>query len=100
MTDRDEGVAQLEDAVDHRPLARLDEVALLGQVDQVAQLLLGVERALAEAATGGERVAEQDEQLGHRAEHAVERDREAGGASPTESACCSPTVLGATPIRT
>ena len=45
-----EGVAELEDGVDHLPLAALDHLALLGQVDQLAQLGLGRERAVAEAA--------------------------------------------------
>ena len=44
-----DGVAELEDRVDHRPLAVLDELVLLGQVDQLAQLGLGRERPVAEA---------------------------------------------------
>ena len=42
-------VAEREDRVDHLALAVLDHAALLGQVDQLAQLDLGGERALAEA---------------------------------------------------
>ena len=45
----DDGVAELEDRVDHLALAVLDHAALLGQVDQLAQLDLGGERALPEA---------------------------------------------------
>ena len=54
-------------------LAGLDDAALLGHVDQLAQLDLGGERAVAEAAAGRDRVAEQDQQRGHRAEHPAER---------------------------
>ena len=90
----DDGVAELEDRVDHLPLAGLDEVALLGQVDQVAQLRLGVERALAEAAAGGERVAEQDQQPRHRAEHPVERHRESGGGQADRVGVLQPDGAG------
>ena len=45
----DQGVAELEDRVDHPALGRLDHPRLLRQVDQLAQLGLGRERALAEA---------------------------------------------------
>src|SRR4051794_12278689 len=58
----DQRVAELEDRVDHLPLAGLDDAARLGQVDQLAQLGLGGERALAEAASGGQRVSQQDQQ--------------------------------------
>ena len=44
-----DGVAELEDRVDHLALAGLDERALAGQVDQVAQLGLGLERPVAVA---------------------------------------------------
>ena len=44
------GVAELEDRVDHLPLAGLDDRVLAGQVDQVAQLGLRGERAVPEAA--------------------------------------------------
>ncbi|MEI2779659.1 MAG: hypothetical protein V9G19_27615 [Tetrasphaera sp.] len=40
-------VAQLEDRVQHLPLLGLDERALAGQVEQVAQLGLALERAVA-----------------------------------------------------
>src|SRR3712207_7207340 len=45
-----DGVAQLEHRVDHVALAGLDDAALLGHVDQLAQLDLGGERPVAEAA--------------------------------------------------
>ena len=41
----DDRVAELEHRVDHGPLAGLDDLALLQQVHQAAQLLLGAERA-------------------------------------------------------
>ena len=44
-----DGVAELEDRVDHLALAGLDDRRRLGEVDQLAQLGLGRERALAEA---------------------------------------------------
>jgi hypothetical protein len=52
----------------------------LGQVDQVTQLGLRGERPVAEPLAGGQRVAEQDEQLGQRAEDAGQavHDRGAG----------------------
>ena len=63
-----DGVAELEDRVDHLPLAGLDHRGRLGEVDQLAQLGLGRERALAEAAARGDRVADQDQQPRDRAE--------------------------------
>jgi hypothetical protein len=41
----DDGVAELEDRVDHRPLGLLDDLVLLGDVDHLAQVILGHERA-------------------------------------------------------
>ena len=73
-----DGVAELEDRVDHLPLPRLDHRRRLGEVDELAQLGLGGERALAEAAAGGDRVADQDQQPRERAEDGgddVERRR-------------------------
>ena len=66
----DDGVAELEDGVDHPALAGLDDGRGLGQVDQLAQLGLGRERALAEAAARGDRVADQDQHPRDRAEDA------------------------------
>ena len=40
-----EGVAELEDGVDHLALVRLDDVRVAGHVDEVAQLALALERA-------------------------------------------------------
>ena len=57
-------VAELEDRVDHVALVVLDEPALLGEVDEVAQLRLGRERPVAEAAARRQGVAEHDEQSG------------------------------------
>jgi hypothetical protein len=65
--------------VDHRPLAGLDDVAGLGQVDQLTQLGLGGERSLAEAAARRDRVADQDQELRDRAEHLGEGDQHGGG---------------------
>ena len=64
--------------MDHHPLAVLDELVLLSQVDQVSQLGLGCERPVPEALARRERVADQDQQLGQRAEHARQRVDEAG----------------------
>ena len=63
-----ERVAELEDRRDHVALAALHDAALLGEVDQIAQLGFGRERAFAIAAARGDRVAEQDQQLRQRAE--------------------------------
>ena len=43
----DDGVAELEDRVDHLALVVLDDVGVAGHVDEVAQLGLGLERAVA-----------------------------------------------------
>ena len=69
----DERVAQLEHRVDHLALGLVDDAAGAGHVDQLAQLHLGGERALAEALAGRHRVADQDQQLGQRAEQRRER---------------------------
>ena len=55
------------------------DAALLGHVDELAQLDLGGERPVAEAAAGGDRVADQDQQGRHRAEDAAEQPDDAGG---------------------
>jgi hypothetical protein len=65
--------------VDHLALALVHYAALLGHVDQFAQLYLGRERALAEALAGGDRVAHEDQQLAQRAEHAAEDPDRRGG---------------------
>ena len=44
-----DGVAELEDRVDHLALVGLDHARVAGQVDQVAQLGLALERAVAVA---------------------------------------------------
>jgi hypothetical protein len=69
-------VAQLEDRVDHRAFLGLDQLALLREVDEVAQLGLGREGPLAEAAPRRDGVAEQDQQLRQRSEHAGHPDDE------------------------
>ena len=66
------GVAEVEHRLDHRPLAVVDEPAGLGHVDHLAELDLGGERPLAEAASGRDRVADEDQQGGQRAEQARE----------------------------
>src|SRR6478735_4501265 len=67
-------VAELEHVVDHLPLARLDQRRRLRHVDQLAELGLRRERAFPEALARGERVADQDQQLGQRSEdHGHER---------------------------
>ena len=69
-------VAQLEDGVDHLPLVGLDDRGLGGQVEQVAQLGLGLERAVAVALAGSHRVAERDEHPRDRPEDAAQPDGE------------------------
>ena len=71
-------VAEVEDRVDHPALAGLDHLAGLGQVDQLAQLGLGRERAVAEPLARGQRVADQDQQPGEGAQHGGHRDQRAG----------------------
>ena len=96
-----DGVAELEDGVDHLALAGLDQRRRLGEVDQLAQLGLGRERALAEALARRDRVADQDQQPGAAARGP--RSRAASGAgrdSATRSECWRPTVRGATPMAT
>ena len=56
-----QGVAQLEDGVDHAALAGLDEVGLAGPVDHLAQLGLGGERPVAVALPRGQGVADRDQ---------------------------------------
>ncbi len=75
-----QGVAQLEDRVDHLPLARLDELARLREVHHLAQLGLRREGALGEALAGSNRVAHHDQQLRQGTDHAREhRDRPGAG---------------------
>ena len=52
-----DGVAELEHRVDHRPLARLDHLPLLQQVDQPAQIFLGAGRPRRAAPGRGVRAA-------------------------------------------
>jgi hypothetical protein len=66
--------------VDHRPLVGLDEPVGLGQVDELAQLGLGVEGALAEALARGERIAQQDQQPRQRSQHPGEQHHGSGRA--------------------
>ena len=56
------GVAEFEHRLDHPALVVGHHAALLGQVDDLAQLDLGGERAVAEPAAGRQRVADQDQQ--------------------------------------
>ena len=65
--------------MDHLALVGLDDPALLGQVDQVAELGLGGEGAVAETLAGGERVAQQDQQLGQGAEDPGQAGHHRGG---------------------
>ncbi len=88
-----EGVAELEDGVDHLALVILDEVVGLGEVDHLAQLGLRGERALAVALAGGDGVADDDEQRRQRSEHGGEergrpgrRDRDPLGVLAAERA--------------
>ena len=62
------GVTELEDRLDHPAFVVGHHTALLGQVDDLTQLDLGGERAVAEAATRCQRVADQDEQPADRGE--------------------------------
>jgi hypothetical protein len=92
-----DGVTEGEDRVDHLPLAVLHDAALLGQVDQLAQLHLGGERALPEAAPGGHRVADQDQQRGQRVERPAQPADQRRDRPADRDACCRPMVRGATP---
>ena len=56
------GVAEFEHRLDHPALVVGHHTALLGQVDDLAQLDLGGERPVAEAAARCQRVADQDQQ--------------------------------------
>jgi hypothetical protein len=67
------GVTQLEHRLDHAALVVGDHTALLGQVDDLAQLDLGGKRAVAEPTTGCQRVTDQDQQPADRGEQ--HRDR-------------------------
>ena len=96
----DEGVAELEDRVDHLALHRLDHLGLAGEVDQVAQLVLGRERAVPEAAARGHDVADQDEQAGDRAQQRGAGAQGRATTSPTSSGCWRPSVRGLTPTTT
>ena len=95
-----DGVAELEDRVDHLALAGLDQRALARQVDQVAQLGLALERAVAVAAPRRHRVAEGDEQAGERAEDPAQPDEHRRGEQGDASACWRPRVRGETPTTT
>ena len=68
--------------MDHLAFPGLDELALLGDVDELAQLGLGGERPVAVAGAGREQVADQHEQPGERAEHAREGDQDGRGDEP------------------
>ena len=72
----DDGVAELEDRVDHLAFAGLDHRRRLGEVDQLAQLGLGRERPLAKTAARSDGVADHDQHPRDRAQHAGDpRDR-------------------------
>ena len=88
----DEGVAELEDRVDHLALVVLDHVGLAGQVDQLAQLALAGERARRGRPARGHGVAERDEQPAERAEHAAQPDRNGAARERDRSACWRPSV--------
>jgi hypothetical protein len=47
--------------MDHPPLAGLDHLAGLGQVDQLAQFGLGGERPVGETLAGGQGIADHDQ---------------------------------------
>jgi hypothetical protein len=79
--------------VDHVALAGLHDAALLGHVDQLAQLDLGGERPVAVAAPGGDRVADEDQQRGDGPEDPPQQPDDAGrgqcdavGVLPAEGA--------------
>ena len=88
-----DGVTELEDRVDHLSLFGLDEVGFACQVDEFAQLGLGVERSVAVAAPGRHRVADGHQQVRQRAEQVAhpahdrrERERETAGMLAAEGA--------------
>ena len=74
-----DGVAELEDRVDHLALVVLDDVGLPRPVEQVAQLGLALERSLAVSLAGGHGVAEGHEDVGDRPEHLAQAHRERRG---------------------
>lgn len=89
-----DGVAELEHRVDHLALGVLDDAAFLGEVDELAQLDLGAERAFPEALAGGDGVADEDQQPGQRAE-----DRAEDADGPGDVAADAVRVLAAEGAR-
>ena len=63
------GVAEFEHRLDHPPFVVGHHTALLRQVDDLTQLDLGRERAVAEAAARRQRVTDQHQQPADRGEH-------------------------------
>ena len=59
-------IAKFENGLDHPALVGGDHAALLGQVDDFAQLDLGRERPVAEAPTRGQHVAQYHQQSANR----------------------------------
>ena len=85
------GVAEFEDRLDHPALVVGHDTALLGQVDDLTQLDLGGERAVAEPTTGGQRVTDQHQQPADRGEQHRDRlqrkrghQRDAVGVLPSD----------------
>ncbi len=97
----DDGVAEIEDALQHLPLGLLDHPAAAGDVDQFAQFDVRGERALPEAAARGDRVADQDQQRRHRRQQPGQAPGRAGQRQPDAVVgCWRPMVRGSTPITT
>ncbi len=74
----DQRVPQLEDGVHHAALLVLDQRLPLGQIHHRPQLGLRGERPLAEALPGRQGVAEDDQRLRQRAQHAGQRHQHVG----------------------
>ena len=97
----DDGVAELEDRVDHLPLARLDDRGLPARSTRSRSSASLVERAVAVALARRDRVAERDEQPRDRPEDRAQPDQRPGRrAGRTVSECWRPRVRGETPTTT
>ncbi len=74
-----QGVPELEHRGDHVALATFDDVALLREINEVAQFRFGGERTVPVAPPGSDRVTERDQQSGQRTEHRTEPGGEPRG---------------------
>ena len=94
------GVAKLEDRLDHPALVCGDHAALLGQVDDFAQLDLGRERPVSQAPPRRDRVTEHHQ---HRGIGISSAEITCSGRAVVNAmlyACWRPRVRGPTPMTT